>query len=156
MNSSPLSGDVEVLRQLLHRALVRYLTVRPDGFILQSGSRRRRLIEARILGHGGARTLYKNRKPTCRSLDGLQPILGDTSRRCLGCRDYAKCTPQLRIDLIFERRSYRLLLAYSSARNFLAYDAERRQRGRAVEHVITKISVVNRGTWGELRFSAQD
>jgi len=45
---------------------------------------------------------------------------------------------------------------YSSARAFLVYEAELRQRGRQTEGVLTKITVVNRGSWGELRFSAWD
>ena len=58
--------------------------------------------------------------------------------------------------MIVERRAYRLLLAYSSARAFFVYEAELLRRGVAVEHVETKIAVVNRGSWGELRFSSRD
>jgi hypothetical protein len=151
-----MSGDVEILREILHRALVRYLTVRPGGFELQPGERLRRVVEARILGYGGARTFYQDRKPVCRSLDGLRPVTGDTERVCRECEARARCTSQVRVDLIVERRPFRLLLAYSSARAFLAYDAELRQRRVAIEHVLTKITVVDRRTWGELRFTALD
>ena len=58
------------------------------------------------------------------------------------------------VDLIVERRAFRLLLAYSSARAFLAYEARLRQRRVEIEQVLTKITVVDRRTWGELRFSA--
>lgn len=156
MTEHPMSGDVQILREILHRALVRYLTVRPGGFELHSGERLRRVVEARILGYGGARTLYQDRKPVCRSLDGLRPITGDTERTCRECEARARCTSQVRVDLIVERRPFRLLLAYSSARAFLAYEAELRQRRLAIEHVLTKITVVDRKTWGELRFSALD
>ena len=148
--------DVEPLREILHRVLVRYLTVRPRGFELQSGERLRPVIEARILGHGGARTLYQHRKPRCRSLDGVRPVTGDTHRSCADCKLRLRCTPQVRLDLIVERRPFRLLLAYSSARAFLVYDAELRQRRVAIEDIITKIAVVNRGSWGELRFGSWD
>ena len=148
--------DVEPLRELLHRALVRYLTVRPRGFELQPGDRIRPLVEARILGYGGARTFYRDRKPQCRSLDGVRPVTGDTDRSCADCEARARCTPQVRLDLIVERRPFRLLLAYSSAHAFLVYEAELRQRRYAIEDVVTKITVVNRGSWGELRFSARD
>lgn len=156
MTKHSMSGDVEILREILHRALVRYLTVRPGGFELHPGERLRPVVEARILGYGGARTFYKDRKPVCRSLDGLQPVTGDTDRVCRECEARERCTPQVRVDLIVERRPFRLLLAYSSARTFLAYEAELRQRRVAIEHVLTKITVVNRRTWGELRFSARD
>ena len=148
--------DVEPLREILYRALVRYLTVRPRGFELQPGERLRPVIEARILGHGGARTFYKDRKPACRSLDGMRPVTGDTDRVCVDCDARARCTPQVRIDLIVERRPFRLLLAYSSAHAFLRYEAELRLRRVLIEDVVTKITVANRGSWGELRFSARD
>ena len=149
-------SDVEPLREILHRVLVRYLNVRPRGFELHHGERLRPVIEARILGHGGARTFYQNRKPQCRSLDGIRPVTGDTDRSCADCDARARCTPQVRLDLIVDRRPFRLLLAYSSARAFLVYDAELRQRRVASEDIVTKITVVNRGSWGELRFASWD
>lgn len=147
------SGDVEILRDILHRALVRYLTVRPGGFELQPGERLRPVVEARILGHGGARTFYQDRKPVCRSLDGIRPVTGDTGRTCHECDARQRCTSQVRVDLIVERWPFRLLLAYSSARAFLVYEAEMRERRTPIDSVITKITVVDRRTWGELRFS---
>jgi hypothetical protein len=149
-------NDVEPLREILHRALVRYLTVRPGGFELERGERLRPIVEARILGFGGARTFYQDRKPVCRSLDGLRPVTGDTSRTCRECEARQRCTDQVRVDLIAERRAFRLLLAYSSARAFLVYDAELKRRSLAIEDVLTKIAVTNRGAWGELRFSSRD
>ncbi|MBK8101380.1 MAG: hypothetical protein IPK26_30220 [Planctomycetes bacterium] len=154
MSEPRRSGDVEVLREILHRALVRYLTVRPGGFELQPGERLRPVVEARILGHGGARTFYQDKKPVCRSLDGLRPVTGDKDRTCVECTARQRCTAQVRVDLIVERWPFRLLLAYSSARAFLGYEAELRQRRVEIEHVITKITVVDRRTWGELRFSS--
>ena len=53
-------------------------------------------------------------------------------------------------------RPFRLLLSYSSARAFLVYDAKLRKRRVLVENVVAKISVVNRGSWGELRFTTRD
>jgi hypothetical protein len=147
-------GDVEPLREILHRALVRYLSVRPGGFELQAEERLRPVIDVRILGHGGARTFYQDRKPVCRSLDGLQPITGDTNRRCAECEARERCTAQIRLDLIVERRPFRLLLAFSSARAFFNYEAQLRLRQVAIEDVTTRIAVTNRGSWGELRFSS--
>jgi len=152
----PQQPDVGPLRELLYRVLVRYLTVRPRGLELQPGDRLRPVVDARILGHGGARTFYQDRKPVCRSLDGVRPVTGDTDRACVDCDARERCTPQVRLDLIVERRPFRMLLAYSSARAFFVYEAELRRRGVATEDVVTKIAVVNRGSWGELRFSSRD
>lgn len=146
--------DVDPLREILHRALVRYLTVRPGGLLLAPGQKLRRAVDARILGHGAARTLYRNRKPHCRSLDGVAPISGD-GRQCVDCRVRSNCTPQVRLDLVVEGQALRLLLAHTSARNFLVYDARLRQRRLRPEDIVHRIDVVDRGSWGELRFSSR-
>lgn len=148
--------DVDPLREILHRLLLRYLTVRPNGFILQEGATPRAQVDARILGHGGARTFYRNRKPECRSLDGIRPVTGDTKRTCADCNLKSRCTPQVRIDLFIDQVPFRLLLAYSSARAFFRYEAHLHGHSLAIEDVMTSIQVVNRGHWGELRFSKRD
>ena len=153
--SSP-RPDVEPLRELLRRAPVRILTARPRGFELVPGERPRPLVQARILGHGAARTLNRDRKPICRSLDGVRPVTDDTATACADCPLRKRCTPQVRLDLLAEQRPLRLLLAGSVARAFLLYEAGLRQRHVAIADIVTTIAVVNRGSWGELRFSARD
>lgn len=143
--------DVEPLRAILHRALVRYLTVRARGFELERGEPLVPVLEARIVGYGAARTLYQDRKPR-RSLDGVRAISGK-DRRCAECRLRSRCTPQVRLDLFVGRQAYRLLLAYTSAERFLLYEARLRQSGIPIEDALNRIEVVDRGSWGELRFS---
>lgn len=147
--------DLQPLREILHRASKRYLTVRPQGFELSPGEALRPTVQARILSVGAARTLYHNRKPRCRSLDAVRPI-SDRNRTCAQCRVRAQCTPQVRLDLFVEGQPFRLLLAHTSAKNFLLYEARLRQRGLALEDALHRIAVVNRGSWGELRFTAWD
>ena len=147
--------DVEPLREILHAALKRYLTVRPRGFELRPGETPRPAIDVRILNTGAARTLYQNRKPHCRSLDGVRP-LDDPGRSCAQCRLRGQCTPQVRLDLFVDARPFRLLLAHTSARNFLAYDATLRQQGATLDERLHRITVINRGSWGELRFRLRD
>jgi hypothetical protein len=146
-----MSGDLQPLRDILHRVLARYLTVRPSGFLLGDDERPHRVVEARILGYGGARTLYRERKPDCRSLDGIASIT-HKGRRCTGCELRPKCTPQVRLDLVVDYRPYRLLLAQTSAHNFLEHEAKLRPLGIAIEAVTHRIEVIDRGSWGELRF----
>jgi hypothetical protein len=146
--------DVQPLREILHSASKRYLTVRPRGFVLHPGDPPQPTLTVRILGFGSARTLYQNRKPQCRSLDGLHPI-DDPSRSCAQCRVRPRCTPQVRLDLFVDHQPFRLLLAYTSAKHFLIYEAGLRQRGHPLEDIIHRIDVINRGSWGELRFRAQ-
>ena len=146
--------DIEPLREILQRALTRYLPVKPDGFKLTGRSKTEPEVEARILSFGGARTLYKNRKPDCRSLDGVQSITHP--RRCGDCELRSQCTAQVRLDVLVDGRPYRLLLAHTSARNFLAYEMRLRQKQRDYAQVLHRVLVVNRGSWGELRFTVMD
>ena len=147
--------DVGPLREILQRALARYLTVKPAGFQLVDGGRLHEQIDARILGFGGARTLYRNHKPACRSLDGIRPLY-DERLTCADCRSHAGCTPQVRVDLMVDGRPFRLLLAHTSAKNFLAYGALLRQRAGSLERVVHRLRIVDRGTWGEIRFTTWD
>jgi len=41
---------------------------------------------------------------------------------------------------------------HTSAANFLAYDADLRRRRIALAAALHKIEVIDRGSWGELRF----
>jgi hypothetical protein len=145
-------SDLQLLREILHGALRRYLTVRPRGFELHPGDRLRPLIDARIISYGSARTLYQQRKPHCRSLDGLRP-LSEPNRHCSECQLRSRCTPQVRLDLFVDAQPFRLLLAHTSAKNFLLYEAQLRQRPSALYQRLHRIAVLNRGSWGELRFT---
>ncbi len=150
-----MQGDLEPLRAVLHRALLRYLTVTPRGLVLADGEPPLSVVQARILNFGGARTLYRRRKPVCRSLDGVAAVHG-SDKRCVDCADYDTCTPQVRVDLIVRRCAYRCLLAFTSARNFLEYDARLRRDGVDLHDAMHEIRVVDRGSWGEIRFQLAD
>ena len=144
--------DPSPLRALLHRALTRYLTVTPRGFLLEGTPHPVDTVQARILGLGGARTLYRDRKPCCRSLDAVASVT-HPQRRCAGCPDLAACTPQVRLDLVIRHHCYRLLLAFSSARNFLDYEARLHHEQVDLLAVDHELRVTPRGSWGEVRFS---
>ncbi len=143
--------DIQPLRELLHRVLVRYLTITPRGFVLEPGQEPLAKVTARIIGYGGARTLYRERRPVCRSLDGVTSIQ-DSARTCAQCPTRGHCTPQVRLDLIVRTRALRLLLAFSSARSFLEYQADLQRRDRAIDAIEHELTVVPRGSWGEVRF----
>jgi hypothetical protein len=136
------------IMDILYRTTATYLTVRPDGILLNRLPHR--TIFATILAHGPARTLYRARKPHCRSLDGVRSLEGKT---CSDCFDIKHCTSQCRIHLLVEQRPHCLLLAYTSAKNFLSYLSKLSNECVALRSVTTRISVVDRGSWGELRFA---
>ena len=143
--------DPQPLRDLLHRALARYLTVTPRGFVLDDRVEPMPRLVVRILGYGGARTLYQQRKPVCRSLDGVVAV-SDSTKRCDRCPLADSCTPQVRVDLVVEGRPHRLLLAFTSAKNFLAYVGRLEAQRVAVDAVRHELLVVPRRGWGEVQF----
>ncbi len=145
-------SDIQPLREILQSAQRRYLNVRPHGFELDPTTPPRPILQARILAFGGARTRYLSRKPQCRSLDAVRPI-SDTQRTCADCNLRSQCTSQLRLDLLADTQPFRLLLAHTSAKNFLLYETELHHRGVKLYEVLHRITVINRGSWGELRFS---
>ena len=146
------TSDLQPLRAILQQARSRYLSVRPRGFELHPGERLRPVLEARILSFGSARTLYQNRAPLCRSLDAVRPIAAG-QRTCAECRLRTRCTPQVRLDLLVDTQPLRLLLAHTSAKNFLLYETQLHQRGVALYDGLHRLSVINRGSWGELRLT---
>lgn len=148
--------DLQPLREILLNAPRRYLTVRPRGFELNPSTPLRPALEARILAYGSARTLYQDRKPLCRSLDGIRPLSASQQRTCAECRLRTRCTPQVRLDLLVDTQPWRLLLAHTSAKSFLLYEAQLRERGIELYEGLHHMTVINRGSWGELRFARPD
>lgn len=146
-------ADVARLRQCLLQAPVRDLQLRPCGFVLEPEHRPRPCLHARIVSYGNARTRYHNHQPACRSLDGLHAA-AEPQRRCAECQLRTRCTAQLRLDLIAERQPWRLALEHTNTRCFLLYHARLRQRAIAIEHLVHRIDVINRGSWAQLRFHA--
>lgn len=141
--------DPNPIKDILYRTTARYLSVRPYG--IQLGRQALATVKAQILAHGTARTLYRGRKPFYRSLDSIR----STGRKlCSECFDLKNCTSQLRIHLLIDHRPYCLLLAYTSAKNFLLFQGSLANQGKKVQGITTLISVIDRGTWGELRFQS--
>jgi hypothetical protein len=147
--------QAEILRDIVQRMMARYITVRPRGIDLGSNRKLIPALDCRILDYGAARTLYRNRRPVCRSLDAVKAI-ADPEKHCQQCLDRDHCIGQVRLDLLFENCPYRLLLAYTSAKNFLLYTGKLAEKKVEIQTTDTKIVVVNRGSWGELRFCLAD
>jgi hypothetical protein len=147
--------QAEILRDIVQRMMARYIAVRPLGIDLGNNRKLIPALNCRILDYGAARTLYRNRRPVCRSLDAVKAIK-DANKLCQQCVDRDHCTGQVRLDLLFENCPYRLLIAYTSAKNFLLYTGKLAEKKIEIQTTDTKIVVVNRGSWGELRFCLAD
>jgi len=85
-----MNTDFFTMRELVSRAFARYLRVLPSGFQLSSDDIVPS-ISANIIASRPARTLYKNRKPVCRSLDGVHAL--STDKNCAACLSRKTCTP---------------------------------------------------------------
>lgn len=144
-----MARDPLSLKEILTRVLPTYVRVLPAGIELPSGEVVARL-EAKILAWGFARTLYERRQPTCRSLDGIRPL--KRNRVCASCAQRSACTPQIRLDLLHASGVYRLLLAYTSMRNFLLFLNHIPTTVGNGEGMEIVLDVVDRGKWGEVRF----
>ena len=147
-----MNSDRSTLNDLFASSFARYLSIQPTGLRFPHGLLRSS-VSATLLTCRPARTLYKNRKPVCRSLDGVRSIKEDAS--CTACTQRKDCTAQIYLELLVDGVPYRLLLAYTSARNFMQFASRLRQRGQDVENAPVIISVRDRGRWGELRFISQ-
>ena len=147
--------QAEILRDIIHRMTARYMTVRPLGIDLGNNRKLIPALNCRLLDYGAARTLYRQRRPVCRSLDAVKAI-ADDDKLCQQCLERDHCIGQVRLDLLFENRPYRLLLAYTSAKNFLLYTSKLAEKKIEIQTIDTKIVVVNKGSWGELRFCLAD
>lgn len=146
-----MTADADPLRDLLRALLLRYADVTARGLVLAEGEPPLREVRAVFLRTAPARTLYRERRPVCRSLDGLR---GRDAKVCASCVDLGACVPQVLLDVEIDRRPYRLLLAYTSARNFLLFADERARRGADLRATPLTLRVLDRGRWGELRFAA--
>jgi hypothetical protein len=140
------------LNDLFASSFARYLSVQPTGLRFPHG-RLRSSVAATLLTCSPARTLYKNRKPICRSLDGVRSIEQEAS--CTSCTDRKDCTAQIYLELLIDAVPYRLLLAYTSARNFMQFASRLSQQGQQVQNAPVILSVRDRGRWGEVRFISQ-
>jgi hypothetical protein len=143
-------GRVDPHRELLHTLTARYVRVLPGGLEIDGYPQPKNPIDAVIIGHGGARTLYRARHPVCRSLDGVR-ALKDPDKTCIDCPERGSCTPQVRVDLLHEGLPFRMLLAYTSGKNFLLYAGASSHSGY-LSAIKTRIRVVDRGSWGEVTF----
>jgi hypothetical protein len=136
---------------LVRSLLVTYADVTPAGLVLGKGTTPRPEVQALFVRTGPARTLYEDRRPACRSIDGLRGFGG---KECVSCADRTGCTPQVLLDVEIDRRVHRLLLAFTSARNFLLFADRFTRDGRRLDRAVLTLRVLDRGRWGELRFDA--
>ena len=140
------------LNDLFASSFARYLSVHPTGLRFPHGQLCAS-VEATVHKCRPARTLYRKKKPVCRSLDGITSIKEEND--CASCPDRKDCTAQIYLELTIEAVPYRLLLAYTSARNFMQFASRIGKQGLDLADTRILIKVRDRGRWGELCFIAK-
>jgi hypothetical protein len=140
--------DISPLLHTLHRSFARFLRVTPQGLVFPDG-RIRPELQVRIHHAHPTRTLYRNRKPVCRSLDGYTPLNRTRAEHCAECQARDGCVAQMNLQLTADGAPYNVLLSFSSLKNFLEFRARLQ---RPLERADISLRVLDRGHWGELTF----
>jgi hypothetical protein len=137
------------VREIIVSASARYARLVPQGILLPCASVPYNPLAVTIVTYKPARTLYVNKQPMCRSLNGMVSL--QYNRRCVICDDRRICTPQFALEILYRGVPFRLMLAYTSAKNFIAF--LRTLHSQHFEGAFVDIAVLDRGKWGEACFS---
>ena len=143
--------SLQPLRQIMTQTYARYATITPLGIVLPAGPTPYNPLPVTIIAHRPARTLYVNRHPLCRSLNGINSVNG--RKRCICCEDKQSCTPQISLEILYRSVPFRIMLAYTSAKNFISFRKTFQAPQRYVDEAFVEISVIDRGRWGEACFA---
>ena len=139
------------LREIISSVCSRYALLTPKGIVLPSSTTPYNPLPATIVTYKPARTRYVNKKPVCRSLNGIQSL--NDSAPCVSCDYRRTCTPQIALEIQYRIIPYRIMLAYTSAKNFMAFLRTLYTINKPFENALVDISVIDRGKWGEAMFS---
>lgn len=143
--------SMQPLRQIITQTCARYATITPAGIILVGSDRPYNPLPVTIVAYKSARTRYVNRHPVCRSLNGISAVTGQ--KRCITCEDKRVCTPQISLEIMYRAVPFRILIAYTSAKNFLLFTRSLFTHQQQLERTPIEISVIDRGRWGEVCFT---
>jgi len=139
------------LREIIAATSARYAQITPQGILLPSAASSYNPLAVTIVTYKPARTRYVNKQPVCRSLNGIQSL--QDNFRCATCDYRRTCTPQIALEILYRTVPFRLMLAYTSAKNFLAFLRTLHAPNQRIEGAFAEITVLDRGKWGEARFS---
>lgn len=137
------------LREIIASVCSRYALLSPKGIVLPSSSNPYNPLPVHIVTYKPARTRYVDKKPLCRSLNGIRSLNDKTA--CVACDYRRTCTPQIALEIQYRTIPFRIMLAYTSAKNFLAF-LRTLYPINHIENVSVEISVIDRGKWGEATF----
>jgi hypothetical protein len=138
--------NTQALRRAFARPTTRLGKVTAQGFLIDDEVHPEltgRIAKLRLL-----RKLFEDDVLLCDSQDGIQARNGTS---CEGCR-HPRCRPQLRLHLHQGVVIYVLDLNLTSANNLFRIEDQAEKEGIPLDHWILRLTVRNRGHWGEVRF----
>jgi hypothetical protein len=139
------------LREIIASVCSRYALITPKGIVLPTSTTLYNPLPATIIIYKPARTRYVNKKPLCRSLNACTSLNDKTS--CVSCSYRRTCTPQIALEILYRSVPFRIMLAYTSAKNFVSFLRTLHTTIDHTENALVEISVIDRGKWGEAKFS---
>lgn len=145
--------NTNVYRRIINHHMIRYATLVSGGIVLPMSHTRLSSLKVEVIDYGESRTLYKEKKPVCRSFNGINPY-HDGSKKCGECAEELGCTPQVYLDCISSGtiNSMRFMLSYTSAQNFIVFIQQNAIRNIDIKGKQIVISVKNHKSWGEAIF----
>lgn len=144
-----MNDKLSSLKEILELSFSRYITVLNTGFKLPyNDSQIFPALTVSLSSFSSARTLYQNKKPVCRSLDAQKSIKDNKS--CLVCLLKNQCTPQIYLELLYDGIPLKLVLAFTSLKNFIYF--LNTFNSKLETNLVFTMSVINRGSWGEIKF----
>ena len=133
-------------REAFRKPTILLVKLTPKGFLIEDEIHPEltgRVVKTRLV-----RKRFEDRVLVCSSLDGIRARDGSV---CDECR-HPGCQPQLRAHLVQGEAIYILDLAASSARNLFAAEDEAAANGEQLRDWTLRLSMRNRGHWGEVCF----
>lgn len=132
---------------------VLWVQVTPKGFVIRQTEAAVATLEGHVVRQRFERKLFLDGMLACGSLDGEMAYDGKT--RCQDCR-HPLCQPRIRLRLADRHAHYLVDLAISSARNFFALEDGIQEQGLHLESQRLRLTVIDRGYFGEIRFERLD
>ena len=107
-------------------------------------------LEGTIIKATLVRKLFDDNFLACSSSDAIR---SEDGKLCAECH-HPRCQPRLRIQLARDRTVFVLELPPTSAHNYFALEDEAERLGAPLIDWTVRLTVTDRGHWGEIAFEA--
>lgn len=141
-----MSTSPDPIRRAFAPASTVPVRVTADGFVV--AGHEIEVLHGRVVKTALVRKLFEEAVLICDSPDGIRARNGT---KCDLCR-HPRCRPQLRIWLADGSLRYLIDLPTTSAQNYFSVEDDAQAQCIPIDDWQLKLTVLNRGQWGEVRF----